>query len=182
MDESNWPTVIKNKKLVVVEGKEDVGFFVGLLDQIGINDFFVWGIGGKDVFNNDLPLLAKVQGFSDITHLVVVRDRNGDDAFDSVINILTRKMGFSEIEGCMLEDLCLKIVEDHPVMECVNEFASCVSKLESTPKNLSKTKVQVFLASQPEVANTIGLGAQKGYWDFDSPCLTELKQFLENLR
>jgi len=205
VEESNWPKEIKNKKYIIVEGKDDVGFFIGFLNHIGIQDFFVWGIGGKGEFNNELPLLAKVPGFSDITHLVVVRDRNGDDAFDSVANILERKMDFSnvpsqsgkfsggypkigifimpgEIEGRMLEDLCLKIVEKHPAMECVNDFASCVSKLESTPKNLSKTKVQAFLASQPEVANTIGLGAQKGYWDFNSPCLTELKQFLENLR
>ena len=69
MEESNWPKEIKNKKLVVVEGKEDVEFFVRLLDHIGMKDYFVWGIGGKDEFNNDLPLLPKVSGFSDITHL-----------------------------------------------------------------------------------------------------------------
>jgi len=205
VEESNWPTEIKNKKLIVVEGKDDVGFFVGFLDHVGTQDFLVWGIGGKDEFNNELPSLAKVPGFSEITHLVVIRDRNGEDAFDSVVNILTRKMGFSnvpskpgefseghpqigifimpgEIEGCMLEDLCLKIVENHPAMKCVNEFSSCISQLESPPKNLSKARVQAFLASQSEVVNTIGIGAHKGYWDFNSSSLMELKQFLENLR
>jgi len=205
VEESNWPKEIKNKKLVVVEGKEDVEFFVRLLDHIGMKDYFVWGIGGKDEFNNDLPLLAKVAGFSDITHLAVVRDKNGEDAFDSVVNILKRKMGFvsvpkkpgifttgrprlgifimpgKEIEGNMLEDLCLKMVESHQAMQCVKAFAECVSNLVNPPKNISKAKVQAYLAAQPEVANTIGRGAQKGYWDFDSPCLNELTSFLKNL-
>lgn len=201
----NWPEQIAKKKLVVVEGEDDKGFFIGLLDKVGAKDYFVVSMGGKDNFNKDLHLIAKRSDFSEITHLVLIRDRNGDDAFDSVVNILTRKMGVSnvpsqsggfskgppeigvfimpgKIEGYMLEDLCLKIVEEHPAMKCVNEFASCVSNLAPPPRNLSKTKVQAFLAAQPEVANTIGLGARKGYWDFDSRCLEELKRFLGNLR
>jgi len=47
---------------------------------------------------------------------------------------------------------------------------------------MSKTKVQVFLASQPEIVNSIGLGASKNYWDFTSPVLDELKTFLINLK
>jgi hypothetical protein len=91
------------------------------------------------------------------------------------------------IEGTMLEDLCLKTVENHPAMKCVNEFATCVSTLENRPKNISKAKVQVFrakvfLAAQPEVVDLVGLGAQKKYWNFDSPSLDELKRFLSNLK
>jgi len=28
----------------------------------------------------------------------------------------------------------------------------------------------------------VGVGAQKNYWDFQSPALDELKQFLSNLK
>jgi uncharacterized protein DUF3226 len=204
----NWPEEIEKRKLVVVEGADDKGFFIEFLDKIGARDSFVGCVEGKNNFNNDLPLLAKRPGFSEITHLALIRDRNGDDAFDSVVNILNEKIGFfnvpsrpgkfseghpqigifimpGEIEGCMLEDLCLKMVEDHPAMKCVDEFSACISQLENPPRNktnILKARVQAYLAAQPEVANTIGVGANKGYWNLDSPYLIELKQFLDNLR
>ena len=82
----------------------------------------------------------------------------------------------------MLEDLCLKTVENHPVMNCVNPFVDCISKLEEAPNNMAKAKAQAFLAAMPELANSVGVGAQKGYWDFNSEELTELKLFINNLR
>ena len=90
------------------------------------------------------------------------------------------------IDGTMLEDLCLKTVEKHKAMTCVNEYASCISALEPTPKNIPKAKVQVFkakvfLAAQPEIVDSVGLGAQKKYWDIESPALDELKKFLNQL-
>jgi hypothetical protein len=142
-------------------------------------------------------------------HLAIIRDKDEDDAFASVANIVT-KAGLSPplshgqfsdgnprvgifimpgvtVDGMMLEDLCLKTVEDDGAMDCVEEFASCVAALPDPPKNMSKAKVQVFkahvfLATQPETVDSMGLGAQKGYWNLDSPCLDELKQFLLHLK
>ena len=202
---------IYNKKMLAVEGADDVAFFVRLLKKMNIHGVYVAGLGGKDNFNKDLSDLHKRHGFSDITHFAVIRDKETDEAFESVVNIFQRKMGFrnipaknglfasgvprigifimpgNTIEGTMLEDLCLKSVEGHPAMKCVNEFATCISALKTTPKNISKAKAQVFkaqtfLATQPETVGTVGLGAQKSYWDFDSPCLDELKSFLDNMR
>jgi len=87
----------------------------------------------------------------------------------------------------MLEDLCLKTVENYKAMTCVNEYTSCISALESIPKNIPKAKVQVFkaqvfLAAQPEIVDSVGLGAQKKYWDFESSALDELKKFLIKLK
>jgi hypothetical protein len=42
-------------------------------------------------------------------------------------------------------------------------------------------KAQAFLAAQTDFVDSVGLGAQKRYWNFDSPALDELKHFLENL-
>jgi hypothetical protein len=91
------------------------------------------------------------------------------------------------IGGTMLEDLCLKTVENDKAMDCVERFASCVAALLDPPKNMSKAKIQVFkahvfLATQPETVDSMGLAAQKGYWDLESPCLDELKQFLFHLK
>lgn len=209
------PAPVKSKKILAVEGLDEKNFFDALLEHMNIKDVDIRQVGGKDQFKNKLPALKNVtgffnpDGFSFVTHLAIIRDKNSDDAFKSVANIL-RKANFSpakkhalfsnanpkvgifimpgkKVEGTMLEDLCLKTVESYKAMQCVEEFAACVSKLPTSPKNIPKAKVhifkaQVFLAAQPEVVDSVGVGAQKGYWNFDSPALDELKQFLSNLK
>lgn len=201
---------IRYKKIIAVEGPDDDNFFDALLRRMNITDFDIRFVGGKDEFKNKLAALKNVSGFFNadgspfVTHLAIIRDENGDNAFASIINILKRegfnppkkhgmfsngnpKIGIfimpgTTVKGTMLEDLCLKTVENHPSMKCVNEFVSCVLALKPKPKNISKAKAQTFLAAQPEFVNSVGLGAQKNYWDFESPALEELKQFLSNLR
>jgi hypothetical protein len=74
-------------------------------------------------------------------------------------------------------------VKIHPVMQCVEQFVGCIEHLSDCPTaRSSKTKCQVFLAAQTEIVNCVGLGAQKGYWDFESPALHELKAFLMQMR
>ena len=201
---------ITYKKIIAVEGPDDDNFFDALLRRMNIKDYDIRFVGGKDEFKNKLPALKNVSGFFDangsplVTHLAIIRDENGDNAFESVTNIL-KKEGFTPpkkhglfsngnpkigifimpgttVKGTMLEDLCLKTVEKNPEMKCVNEFASCVSAMEPKPKNMSKAKAQTFLAAQPEIANSVGVGAQKGYWNFESTVLEELKQFLNNFK
>ncbi len=198
------------KKIIAVEGPDDDNFFDALLRRMNIKDYDIRFVGGKDEFKNKLPALKNVSGFFNangspfVTHLAIIRDGNGDNAFESVTNII-KKEGFTPpkkhalfsngnpkigifimpgttVKGTMLEDLCLKTVEKNPEMKCVNEFASCVSAMEPKPKNMSKAKAQTFLAAQPEIANSVGVGAQKGYWNFESTVLEELKQFRNNFK
>jgi len=152
---------------------------------------------------NDTPL---------VTHVGIIRDKDvmkKSDAFASIVDIVRRvglepptahsqfsngtpKVGIfimpgDSIEGEKLEDLCLKTVENHEAMPCVNEFAACISALENSPKDIPKAKVQVFkaqvfLAAQHEIVNSVGLGAKKRYWDFNSSAFGELKSFLNNLK
>jgi len=201
---------ITSKKIIAVEGPDDDKFFDALLRYMSITDFDIRFVGGTGEFQNKLPNLKKTSGFlyadgsSFVTHLAIIRDENGDNAFSSVSNILKRE-GFTPpeshgqfsdanpkvgifimpgktVQGTMLEDLCLKTVEKHPAMKCVNEFVYCVSALETKPKNISKAKAQTFLAAQYDLVKSVGLGAQKNYWDFDSSALNELKQFLSYLK
>ena len=174
---------------------------------MGITDFEVYEVGGKQQFKDKLPALVKRRGFSDVEVLAVVRDADNDanTAFESIRNILKKekleppvqinqfsesspKIGIFIMPGTsdtgMLEDLCLKTVEHHPAMVCVESFIDCVSKLENSPNrnSIAKAKAQAFLAAMPELANSVGVGAQKGYWNFNSEELTDLKSFIDNLR
>ncbi|MBN2180971.1 MAG: hypothetical protein JW715_03585 [Sedimentisphaerales bacterium] len=209
------PKRITSKKVIAVEGQDEKNFFDKLLKYLGFLDFQIEDVGGKGNFPDKFPALLKTTGFFNadgspfVTHLVIIRDKDKDQAFKSIVGIVRKENltppenngQFSEanpkvgifimpgdtVEGTMLEDLCLKTVEDHPAMKCVNEFASCVSNLPAPPKNISKSKATVFkaltfLATQPENVDCVGLAAQKNYWNFDSPVLDELKQFLNNLK
>lgn len=197
--------IIRQKKVLSVEGKDEVNFFDALLKYIGITDFEIRHVGGKENFKNKLPALVKMTGFSDVQVLAVIRDADADasKAFQSIRNILKKeglnppsqinqfsngklKIGIFIMPGNsdtgMLENLCLKTVENHPAMECVKVFIDCVSKLEKTPHNMPKAKAQAFLAAMPKIANCVGIGAQKGYWNFDSNEIADLRSFIDNLR
>jgi len=201
---------ISCKKILAVEGLDEKNFFDKLMKDLGITDAQIEDVGGKNKFPVKFPALLKRPGFfaadgsSLVTHLAIIRDKDDDAALESVIKIVKdagltppiKNTEFSDaipkvgifimpgetIEGAMLEDLCLKTIENHPAMKCVNDFVSCVCALEIKPKNIPKAKAQTFLAAQPEIVNSVGLGAQKNYWNFESPVLEELKQFLIHLK
>ena len=202
--------VIVSRKILAVEGLDEKSFLDALLKDMGITDRQIEDVGGKVNFRNRFPALLKRPGFFApdssplVTHLAIVRDRDQDDAFKSIVEIVKKeglvpparhgefsnavpKIGIfimpgAKTKGNMLEDLCLESVQKKPAMRCVDEFASCVAKLGDKPKNISKTKALAFMAAQPDIVNSVGLAAQKGYWDFGSPTLEELSQFLDNLR
>jgi hypothetical protein len=108
----------------------------------------------------------------------------------------TRRVGIfimpgNQDEG-MLEDLCLHTVSAHPAMTCTDQYFSCLEAaipLDQSkepgrryfPKNLSKARALAFLAGQEETVASVGLVAQKGYWNLDYPSLGELKAFLVGL-
>ncbi len=168
-----------------------------------IAGFDIRDVGGKDKFKKKLPALVQATGFADVEILAVIRDADNDPdaAFDSVRNVLRSQVSKSQkleppdrmnqfsdgnprigvfimpgnSDTGMLEDLCLKTVGEHPAMECVNAFIDCASGLNNPPKIMAKAKAQVFLAAMPKIANSVGVGAQKGYWNLDSDELDNLR-------
>ncbi len=94
-------------------------------------------------------------------------------------------------EKGMLENLCLSTVADHPVSGCVDEYISCLKtnlKPEnmpegkySFPKNEAKAKMHAFLAGMNTFVPSLGIAAQKGYFNLDSETLDDIKTFLQKL-
>lgn len=110
-----------------------------------------------------------------------------------------RKVGIFIMPGKraegMLEDLCLATVSDHPIIPCIDSYIECIKdKLsqektpseEATefelPRNISKAKTHIFISSMPELVNSVGLAALKGYWSLAHPSLNDLKKFLDNYK
>jgi hypothetical protein len=196
------PMVIKSSKIMAVEGKDEEKFFKCLLKFMEIEEFEIFDVGGVSQFKDKLPALVRATGFSEIvTKLVIVRDadKSAENAFKSVKNILLKEninppdkpnqfsQGIPQVgvfimpgdsEEGMLEDLCMRTVKNSPTTRCVEGFIDCARKLEKAPRNIAKSKAQAFLAAMPEIVNSVGLGAEKDYWDFNSDELNDLKLFL----
>jgi hypothetical protein len=196
---------IQKRKLLIVEGKDEEGFFAALLAHLHLPEIQVAGIGGKTKIRSQLKALTKEPQFPHVTALGIIRDADADPkgAFESVKDALSaaglphpRKplypvKGPPKINVMILpssgnpgalEDLCLAAVGHEPTRVCVDEFFDCLSKRELVPpRELSKAKVRTFLASQEDPTLPLGLAAQKGYWPFDNPAFGPLRQFLTSL-
>ena len=196
-------------KLILVEGPDDVSFFIKLIDHLEIKNFYVYAVDSVTKFNSFLEKdIVNIRGFNRLTHLAIIRDKDSgtiEDACSSITNILSIKTKIErpaskhglwsdgspktgifimpgKLDGTMLEDLCLSTVNNKPEMKCVNEFANCIETTVGKTKNMAKTKTIAFLAAQEEPVSTINLGSLKKYWNLDAPELNELKQFLSELK
>jgi hypothetical protein len=192
-------------KLIAVEGKDEVNFFNCLLKDMGFDNYAVEDVGGTRGFNDYFSALVQSSDFSNVDTIIVIRDadESAEKAFESIKNVLIRanleppkkinyfstgvpKVGIfimpGDSEKGMLEDLCLRTVKDHPVMVFIDAFVKFVLKLENPTRNIAKSKAQVFLAAMPDIVCSVGLGATKGYWDFNSEELITLKSFLNYLK
>jgi hypothetical protein len=195
-------------KQLVVEGIDAVVFFRALLREIGLANIQVQNFGGVDELRGFLKGLQRQDGFAQmVVSLGIARDAERDptSAFQSVCSAL-RGAGLTDpsqietFEGSdpkvgvlilpdaktpgMLETLCLRAVDDDPVMPCVDEYFNCVDqRLPSaeSPRILEKARVQVFLASRREPVSPSRWAAHRGYWPWDDPVFNHVKQFLSSL-
>jgi hypothetical protein len=207
MEKQSSPVPITKKKLLGVEGKDEIDFFEELFKHMGMeNKVDLREVKGKYNFKKEIPLLKKATGFSGLEAIAIIRDADDScrSAFESIKGVLKknnllppRKPGeFSQgnpkvgvfimpdnKNSGKLENLCLETVKGEEGMKCVDSFIGCANRLENPPKekDISKAKVQAFLAIMPEVPHRLGIGAKKGYWDFDSAPLEPLKNFLSEL-
>ena len=205
----NDKTKITSNRLLAVEGKDENNFFKAMLKHKNIKNIQVIDIGGKDQFKTRFPLLINLDGFSDVKALGFIRDaeeNQAHSAFSSIRDILKKnglhapksintiideqdmRIGVfimpNNIDEGMLEDLCLESVKEKLVFECVEQYIKCCMKSLTEDKkniNISKAKIQTYLAVQKPVVNSLGLAAIKKYWDFEDSCFSDIKQFLHSL-
>ena len=199
------PKTITECKLLLVEGSDEVAVFDRLLDHINVRGVQTIDVGGKDKFPKMVPALKVRPGFNQVEKIGFTRDADDSQktAFESLCGVLTAA-GFpkppddgmfstgdlsvgvfilpNNATSGVLEELLIESVRETDAFICVDEFASCVSKLNSPPKNLSKSKAQAFMAAMTEESRSVGVGAQKKYWNFEAPWFEPLRKFLLNFK
>lgn len=210
---------ISSRKILLVEGQDEIHFFHAFLKHLNIEGVQLLSVGGKHQFPVKFPVFLNAPGFEQLISYAIIRDADTShiSTFDSIKDLLNKhgqplpsksgeftiapptKVGIFILPGNseqgMLESLCLQTVADHPAMPCVESFMRC---LDSTlqrkrsgglkddakafhPKNEEKARMLAFLSSLHETTTSIGLAAQKGYWQFDHIALEGLRNFLRNL-
>ena len=146
---------IDKKKLLLVEGKDEVNFFEAILEHEKINDVQIINVKGKDNFKNKLDLLTSSEvsedlGFADIEVLGFIRD--ADDlkakaAFDSLSGILEK------------EGFCLKTesIENNIFESSSKEFGNKKIGIFIMPNNRDKGALEdlCLLSIDSEMINCI---------------------------
>ncbi len=87
-----------------------------------------------------------------------------------------------------LEALLLSTVQPESLLKCIDRYMDCAEKacLESggkykPPKNEHKARCRAFLSVMEKDISTLGVAAQKGYWDWQSEKLQPLIKFLRKI-
>ncbi len=199
---------ISKPKLILGEGKEEVGFFKALMCHLGIGDVDVRDYGGKTKLGAFLGALLRQPEFEMIASLAITIDADHDavasfDAVDRALRACSLPIpsGHGKATKCAggrpqisafvlpdgknpgkLEDLCLASVADYPEMECLDEYFSCVSdKATREPEDVAKARVHAWLATQINPELRLGEAAQKGYWPWNARTFEELRGFMRSL-
>lgn len=197
---------INRAKQLLVEGKDQEVFFDAFLDHLDIADVEIRNYGGGDELGGFLKAFRDISGFDqDVESLGIIRDAEANPlgAFQSTCDLLrnadlpvpsrvleststTPKVSVLILPDAstpgMLESLCLRAVNQDPVIECIEQYFDCVdAKVDNPPRNEPKARLQVFLASRPSPALEVGYAAHRGYLNLESTEYQHVRQFLHEL-
>ena len=198
---------LKSDSLLVVEGIDDARFLNAFLKYIGIGYVQIAVAGGRDSFGAFLSgTLPRTRHVSRLRRLALVRDADLDAqaAFQSLCGLLSQagwpappspwtrhESGDLSVAVAIvpdgdgpgdLEELCLRsIADDEPVLNCVNQYLNCLHSSGAHMGHQSKTKLYAFLAAGENPGRRLGEAADAGVWDWDSPALQPLADFLRQL-
>lgn len=194
-------------KILIVEGRDDCNFFRYFLKKFEIlDDIQIFHTEGKSQLEEFLKALILQELFvkKSIISIGIVRDADTDPKkeFDAVVDILKQcelpypsepfevtstlpKISILLMPNATnvgtIEDLCLESIADTNEMKCVDKYFECLSAFGiNNPDKKTKVKISVFLSSKSESCS-IGVAAQKGFWDFEHTAFTQIRTCLVKL-
>ena len=199
---------ITQPKQVIVEGNDEIRVFNSLSKHLNIQDLEVRHYGGSGNLRRFLKTFRVSSEFELVRSLAVVADANSDRASreqrihgalsNAGLPVPTKpleavsngdlKVAYlvvpHDVEGTMIEDVCLDSVKIDSAIECVDLYFECVSQADiQGPREvwMSKARVHAFLASRDRPDLRLGEAAEKGIWEFDTNAFLPLKDLLRIL-
>ena len=82
----------------------------------------------------------------------------------------------------MLETLLCRTFAGTPVDRCIDDFLRCVEESNEPSRRPDKARAHAYLATKPQPHVSVGVAAQKGYWNLDHAALDGVRGFLTSLQ
>ena len=211
MNKLHLPRRITERKVLFVEGKDEEVFFKVLLQKQDLHGVQIISSGGKEQFSSIFPEIIKMPDFDEVQALAVIQDTdtNSDSVFQSICHTLKKeqlsvpkemshftseipKVGIFTLpngkDSGSLESLCLSTVQSEGITNCIEPFIECIKQKTSLedsqyklPKSFNKAKCKAFLSAMEDDTPSLGIAAEKGYWNLESDKLNPLLSFLKIL-
>ncbi|WP_279491210.1 DUF3226 domain-containing protein [Aeromonas veronii] len=88
--------MITSDKIILVEGKDEIGFFTALCNKEELQQYQIIEVGGVDKFKDELPAIINDRNFDDVTSIAIIRDADSSvkAALQSIKAILEKKWAF----------------------------------------------------------------------------------------
>lgn len=201
------PTPIDHRTVIIVEGDDDKNFIRALCRFLQLPQCQFIVANGKPNIPNVVRVLPLTPNFEMMESLCIVRDADNtaSGALQSIRHALSRSnlptptSAFTPIRPPpgnalsvsialfpdghrpgSLEDLCLSSVQNTPEMTCVDSYIVCAQALGSLTTNVSKAKVQAYLATK-QTGISLGNAANNGHWNWQSPAFQQLSTLLQQI-
>lgn len=197
---------IASRIQLLVEGNDHKNFFEAFLTHLSIANVQIHDFGGVNNLRNFLLALVSAQGFRETVESVgIIRDaeKSEDAAFQSVQSSLgsaklsvpnrhRERTGHNPAitvlilpgdgRAGMLETLLCQSIADSPEKTCIDTFLQCVRKLpDKDIKRPDKACAHAYLTTMPDPHVSVGVAAQKRYWDLSHNVFEGIRQFLREL-
>ena len=195
---------IKHANILIVEGKDELGFLVRMLKHLDIENVQIHMLGGVNNLKAGLGLVTKMRDFGQVHKIGILLDSDSNPAnrLDSIRQALkdvglaspAKPLTFegnpkviymtvpSDHEPGCLEDLIKKSASDDARAACVDNFLSCTSieRLE-TGSLYAKAWVHSFISTSTEPGLKIGEASGAAVIDVKHLAFESLHSFLSML-
>ena len=203
------PAPIVSNTQLLVEGNDQRNFFEALINHIqhiSVENIQIQNFGGVGELRSFLETFAASDEFKyRVQSLGIVRDAetSARSAFQSVQSSL-RNAGLpapdrprepvgdsvsvnvmilpDDSRPGMLETLLCDTLESDAISGCIDAFLDCARALpDADIRRPDKSRAHAYIATYPEPQSSVGVAAQKGYWDLDHSALSDVRRFLQSL-
>ena len=196
---------IASSAQLLVEGNDQRNFFGTLVKHLKLADIQIRNFGGVDELRGYLAAFVKMAHFATVRRIGIVRDaeKSAAAAFQSVQSALRNAnlpapdrpakvaLGKPNVnvlvipdnaDSGMLETLLCETFAGTPEDRCIDELFACVPHPSEPRRGLEKARCRIWLATKPDPQlSSVGVAAQRGYWDLDHPALESTRAFLKTL-
>ncbi len=193
---------------LLVEGNDPRNFFEAFIKHQSTANIQLQNFGGVSELSGFLRAFVNSPDFQTVQSLGIVRDAetSADGAFRSVQSALrnvtnvtlpvpdspAERTGISpavtvlilpgDNRQGMLETLLCETFADDPVNRCIDDFFKCVEPLPDTSqKNPDKARAHAYLTTKCQPHVSVGVAAQKGYWNLNHSVFSTVGDFLQTI-